>query len=258
MTALRALSSMTICSQPETQGLPMPRATTAACEVLPPRLVRMPCAWKKPWMSSGLVSSRTRMTFSPALPARFGGVGVEHDLAGGGAGRSRQALRQRLAAEIRRQLRHQQLLQHGRFDAQQGALLGDQPFLGTSPPNCAPCRAVHLAVARLQAIERAFFDGEFEILDFVVMRLQPVVQLHQLAVDFRHFLFHLGDRLGRADARHHVLALRIDQVFAVDHVLAGAGIAREAHAGTRIAAHVAEHHGADADRGAIGLVLGDL
>jgi len=29
------------------------------------------------------------------------------------------------------------------------------------------------------------------------------VQFHQLAVDLRHFLFHLGDRLGRADARHH-------------------------------------------------------
>ena len=68
IVALRALSLITICSQPETQGLPMPRATTAACEVLPPRLVRMPCAWKKPWMSSGLVSSRTRITLSPARP----------------------------------------------------------------------------------------------------------------------------------------------------------------------------------------------
>jgi hypothetical protein len=61
---------MSIASQPETQGFPMPRATTAACEVLPPRLVRMPCAAKKPWMSSGLVSSRTRITLSPSLPRR--------------------------------------------------------------------------------------------------------------------------------------------------------------------------------------------
>ena len=35
-------ASMRRPSQPATHGLPMPRATTAACEVLPPRLVRMP------------------------------------------------------------------------------------------------------------------------------------------------------------------------------------------------------------------------
>jgi len=35
-------------SAPTTQGLPMPRATTAAWEVLPPRLVRMPTEAKKP------------------------------------------------------------------------------------------------------------------------------------------------------------------------------------------------------------------
>ena len=51
----------------------MPRATTAACEVLPPRLVRMPCAAIMPLRSSGVVSRRTRMTASPLLapaPAR--------------------------------------------------------------------------------------------------------------------------------------------------------------------------------------------
>ena len=44
----------------------MPRATTAACEVLPPRLVRTPCAAIMPARSSGLVSRRTRITCSPA------------------------------------------------------------------------------------------------------------------------------------------------------------------------------------------------
>jgi hypothetical protein len=54
---------------PETQGLPMPRATTAAWEVMPPRVVRMPSAACMPWMSSGLVSTRTRMTLWPAFLA---------------------------------------------------------------------------------------------------------------------------------------------------------------------------------------------
>ena len=36
--------------------LPIPRATTAACEVIPPWTVRIPCAAIIPWMSSGVVS----------------------------------------------------------------------------------------------------------------------------------------------------------------------------------------------------------
>ena len=52
-------------STPQTAVLPMPRATTAACEVLPPRLVRIPAAATMPPRSSGLVSRRTKMTSSP-------------------------------------------------------------------------------------------------------------------------------------------------------------------------------------------------
>ncbi len=47
----------------------MPRATTAAWDVMPPRVVRIPSAACMPWMSSGLVSTRTRMTLRPALRA---------------------------------------------------------------------------------------------------------------------------------------------------------------------------------------------
>ena len=58
---------------PETQQRPIPRATTAAWLVMPPRAVRMPWAACMPWMSSGLVSTRTRMTFSPR-PAQVSAV----------------------------------------------------------------------------------------------------------------------------------------------------------------------------------------
>ena len=60
-----ALVSTSSSSAPQTQVLPMPRATTAAWLVLPPRLVRMPWAAIMPCRSSGLVSRRTRITFSP-------------------------------------------------------------------------------------------------------------------------------------------------------------------------------------------------
>ena len=43
----------------------MPRATTAACEVFPPRAVRIPSAAIMPSRSSGLVSLRTSTTCSP-------------------------------------------------------------------------------------------------------------------------------------------------------------------------------------------------
>jgi hypothetical protein len=54
----------------------MPRATTAAWLVMPPRAVRMPLRGVHAVMSSGLVSMRTRMTFSPLLGAPFGLVGM--------------------------------------------------------------------------------------------------------------------------------------------------------------------------------------
>lgn len=58
-------SNTSSASQPHTHGLPQPRATTAAWLVMPPRAVRMPSAACMPPTSSGDVSRRTRMTFSP-------------------------------------------------------------------------------------------------------------------------------------------------------------------------------------------------
>src|SRR3546814_8160870 len=53
-----------------------------------------------------------------------------------------------------------------------------------------------------------------------------------------------------ADARDHILALRVDQEFTVMRVVTGRGIAGERHPGRRGVAHVAEHHRLDVDRGA--------
>ena len=62
-------SSTVMLSVPQTAVFPIPRATTAACEVLPPRLVKIPCAATMPPKSSGLVSRRTKITFSPFFEA---------------------------------------------------------------------------------------------------------------------------------------------------------------------------------------------
>jgi hypothetical protein len=72
-------------------------------------------------------------------------------------------------------------------------------------------------------------------------QLGPAARAHQ-----RHLL-------RRADAGHHVLALGVDQELAVEQVFAGAGVAREGHAGGAAVAQVAEHHGLHVDRRAPGL-----
>src|SRR4051794_14093568 len=60
---MRAIPSPRLSSShPATHGLPIPRATTAACEVMPPCTVRIPSAAIIPWMSSGVVSQRTSIT----------------------------------------------------------------------------------------------------------------------------------------------------------------------------------------------------
>mmetsp|Transcript_11490 Transcript_11490/g.20875 ORF Transcript_11490/g.20875 Transcript_11490/m.20875 type:complete len:201 (-) Transcript_11490:1401-2003(-) len=66
MVAVFASSSISSSPQPQTQGFPQPRATTAACDVMPPRAVRTPSAAHIPPTSSGDVFSRTRITFSPS------------------------------------------------------------------------------------------------------------------------------------------------------------------------------------------------
>ena len=60
----------------------------------------------------------------------------------------------------------------------------------------------------------------------------------------------LGDFLRRADAGDHVLALRVDEEFAVELPFTGRGIARKGNAGRGALAHIAEHHGLHVDRGA--------
>src|SRR5687767_8754188 len=44
----RASRSIRSADAPATHGLPIPRATSAACDALPPSAVRIPCAAKKP------------------------------------------------------------------------------------------------------------------------------------------------------------------------------------------------------------------
>ena len=102
----------------------MPRATTAACEVMPPVAVRMPFAASMPWMSSGVVSLRTRITRSFCAAALDGVVGVEHRRADRRARRGRRG-RWRSACSFAFGIepRVQQLIERRGLDAQHRFLL---------------------------------------------------------------------------------------------------------------------------------------
>ena len=64
-------SEMLISPQPATQGFPIPRATTAACEVIPPRAVKTPWAACIPPTSSGEVSARLLLLSLAITPLRL-------------------------------------------------------------------------------------------------------------------------------------------------------------------------------------------
>ncbi len=74
------------------------------------------------------------------------------------------------------------------------------------------------------------------------MALEARGDLTQLAVGRRHDLLEVGNGVRRADAGHHVLALRVLQELPVEDLVAVGRVAREAHACGRAVAHVPEHH----------------
>ncbi len=105
-----------------------------------------------------------------------------------------------------------------------------------------------LGAARLQHIELAALDGEFEILHVAVVPLELIGDIDELSVDAGREIFEVGDLLRRTDPGDDVFALRVAQILAEQLVLAGVRIARECDAGSRIVAHVPENHRDDANR----------
>ena len=243
---------------------PMPRATTAAWLVMPPRVVRMPRAACMPWMSSGLVSMRTRITSSP-LAARLSASSAENTTrARGGAGRGRQAARQDLV--------------FGALGSSVGwrswsSDCGSMRRIASSLPMSAALRHVDrdlerrrrgaLAGAGLQHEELALLHRELDVLHVAVVLLERLRAPRSSSAKTCGITSSIagsdelvgrlaGERqmLRRADAGDHVLALRVDEILAVELVGAGRGIAGEGDAGGAVVAHVAEDHRLDVDRGA--------
>src|SRR5882724_11891114 len=76
----------------------------------------------------------------------------------------------------------------------------------------------------------AVLNGEFEVLHVFEMCLEDVPNPLQFDQRFRQMLLQIGYRLRRADTANHILALSVDEEFAVENFLASGGIAGKSHA----------------------------
>ncbi len=189
----------------------------------------------------------------------LGFVGGEDHLAAGGAGGSGQALGDDRLGRFGIEGGMQQLVELGGLDPQHPFLVVDQPVLDHVDGNLYRRVGGAFAVTGLQHVELALFDGELDILHILVMLLKDVADLCQLGIAVGEHIFHrrqvaglmlgLVDRLRGADAGDDVLALGVDQVLAVEVVLAGGGVAGEGDAGGAVVAHVAVDHGLNIDGG---------
>ena len=223
---------------------------------MPPRAVRMPSAAFIPLMSSGLVSSRTRSTFSPRSAHSNASCAVKttRPVAAPGPAlrpvREDAARRHRLFLGRRVEDGPQQLVQGIRVHAQD-RLLGRDALLVDhldGDPHLGEARA--LARARLEHPELALLHRELDVLHVAVVVFERPADAEKLLVDLRHLLLERRDLLRRPDARDDVLALRVDEVLAVEDVLARGGVAGERDARAAVVAEVAEDHRLDVHRGA--------
>ncbi len=185
-------------------------------------------------------------------------VRVEDGAPDGGARRGVQALGDPpgdLAGD-RVELVAQELVHLGRLDARDRLGLRDDAVVDHVAGDLHGSRGGPLRVAGLEHVEAAALDGELEVLDVPVVELQLVRDPLELRVRLGHLLGEVADLLRRPDPGHHVLALGVDEVLAVELLLAGVRVARERDAGPGVVTHVAEDHRDHVDGGPE--VVGDL
>ena len=183
----------------------------------------------------------------------FRPVGIEHRFAGGSAGRGIQTLRQQatlfrgLLLLLFIETGQQQLIHLTRLNALDSLLLADQTLFHHIDGHFDGCLGVALGRARLEHVEAAFFDGEFQVLHIAVMLFQPPGDFLELLIHFGQVLLQATDFGWSANTRDYVLALRVQQVFTIELLLACTGVTCEGYARTAIVAHISEDHALHVD-----------
>mmetsp|Transcript_17127 Transcript_17127/g.40884 ORF Transcript_17127/g.40884 Transcript_17127/m.40884 type:complete len:872 (+) Transcript_17127:77-2692(+) len=140
------------------------------------------------------------------------------------------------------ELRVQQLVQVARVHHHHRLGARDQPLALQVHRDLQGRAPRALAVARLKHEQAPLLDRELAVLHVLHVVLEQVRVLDQLRVRLREGLGHVRDGERGADARHHVLALRVHQKLPVQLVRPVCRAAGEAHARPGPVRQVAVHH----------------
>ncbi len=141
-------------------------------------------------MSSGEVSTRTRITLRPwllSVSASSEENTISPQAAPGDAGRP---VAMHLALGVGIDGRMQKLIERRGIDPRHRFLLGDQFLLGELDRDAQRRLRGALAVARLQHPQLALLDGEFEILHVAIVPLERGVDALELGEGVRQRRFH--------------------------------------------------------------------
>ena len=142
-----------------------------------------------------------------------------------------------------------QLIEVLRRNALHRLVLCDQAFFHHLDRAAHGCHAGPLRATSLQHVQLAVLERELHILHVLEVRFEFRRQALELAVDLGELAaFHLFDRLRRACAGDDIFALRVGEHVAIQHILAGAAVARERHTRAAVVPHVPVDHGDDVDR----------
>ncbi len=211
---------------------------------------------------AGQVVGRGLPANQHALATGLGGGhgigGGEHGLTHGSARGSVQTAREHVVFRVLVELRVQQLVELLGVDAHDGLFLGDEALALHIDGDVQRGGGGALADAGLQHEQLALLDGELDVHHVAEVILQKHEDVLELLTGFLQAVdvLELGDRGGVANAGDDVLALGVDQVVAVEFLLAVRRVARERNAGGGGVALVAEDHALHVDGGA--QVVGNL
>ena len=207
-------------STPATHGFPMPRATTAAWEVMPPDAVTIPCRLHEPVNVGGGRLAAHEDDALARLATLFGRVGVEHEHPTRRPGRGVQTGRGDIHLRRRVEHRVEQLVELGGIDAPDRLFTSDQALGDHRDGRLHSRSGGPLRRAGLQQVETAILDRELDVLHVAVVTLEPVDGADELGIRLGHQQRQLVDRLRRADPRDDVLPLRVEKELAVEPTLA--------------------------------------
>ena len=156
----------------------------------------------------------------------------------------------------------QKLIELSSLDAGYRFFLADEPFLRQIDRDFQSGRCRSLAITALQHPECAFLDGELDVLHISVVMLECFAVLFKFLERARHdrlkrrfvaaalFSCRFRNGLRRANASDHVLALCVDEKFAIQPRISSRWIPGEGDARRARIAAVAEHHRLNVHRGA--------